>query len=233
MTKWAMVLACAALPACGASRGAAGAPPAAMSPLPATASVAEPEGWGGEYDPNSARPNYLWENYTRQGAYMGAAAIWTIQQFNAEPLQVQGTPIGLDFHDGYGFGVRAGYRLSRWFAAEAFGELDFGNKVEVDVGPFTANLDDIDIWSGGLQFKTFLLHGEFQPYLLVGGGYTHIDFEGDSDEDLFARGGAGLVWHVDEATMLFIEGNYNAGSEIDDIADLNRTDVSIGLLFWF
>ena len=172
---------------------------AACLVLPACASYA---GDGGLHDA-----------YSREGAYVSAAAVTGIEMFGQAP------PFESADNSDLGFSARVGYRGKNGCAIELFAE-------DVDGYALNASFDstEMEFQSIGLNGKVFFTEGRVQPYGLLGVGWTRILFSEreltdpttfevfkapNANDVLLVRGGLGVDVYVTDSIAFFLEGSYN------------------------
>ncbi|MCK4390441.1 MAG: porin family protein, partial [Desulfobacterales bacterium] len=144
-------------------------------------------------------------------------------------------PIKVDFDDAWGFQVRGGYIMNKYFSAEAMFEY---------VAPFEAksgaNEDDLDVMNFTLNGKfTCPAYEKFVPYAVVGLGamnaYEDISYGGRSSETsdwgFGARCGLGLDLYIDPDFSLGLEGVYVFGT--GDVDHVEYTSVALGASYHF
>lgn len=219
----ALVLALS-LPACAA---AAPSPwTAASAPLPPAAFEGVDDGVRGsekkgEWYPHSPTGK---KEFNREGPYIGISAIGAYEKFD--------TPVGstIEFDDSSaGLGIRFGYRTWANLAVELVAENSFDFGVTTPLGE-----TELDIFSVGIQGKYFLLTEAFQPYALLGGGWTQVDVEGGGsmdDNGAYVRIGAGFEMYLTRDVALFGEGHLNR--TLGGVKDFDHIDIQAGLIFRF
>ena len=151
--------------------------------------------------------------YTRPGPYLGVHGFAAFENFNE-----------VDFDDGAGSGIRAGYRLHPHFATE----LQFDHYEDFDIDESFVD-GEVDGYSISAQAKyLFPLPGErIQPFFFLGAGLLHGDLDdsipiagvsvsGDTNE-FFWRVGAGVDLYATENVVVGVEAVYNFPTgDLDD-----------------
>src|SRR5690349_13928632 len=100
--------------------------------------------------------------YAREGAYISAAGIYGIEAF----------PTPSPYHDADnskgGAGLRIGYRGDNDTAIEFFAEDVRGFNLDSDTDPGVK----VELRNLGVAGKLYLTGGRFQPYVLLGAGWS-------------------------------------------------------------
>lgn len=134
----------------------------------------------------------------------------------------------LDFSNGGGFNLRAGYRFLPHLAAEMQFEYVTG---------FSDQGIDIDIWNLMWNAKGFLLTERWQPYALFGLGVIEAEADagggfGSADEEDFGiRLGGGLDFYATDNVVLTVESAWVKPT--DDIEDLDYVTIGGGIQYRF
>jgi len=131
---------------------------------------------------------------------------------------------GVDGKVGGGVAFGAGYRMTKWLAAELEFDLLAGSDVKVN----GSKIGDAQYWAitGNVKaypfqaFETDVIPAWIQPYgrFGMGGGEIEIDFDnaGTRDQGTFvARFGGGIDFLLDRHWALYMDGGYHATSEDD------------------
>jgi len=220
----ALVLALS-LPACAAAAVPTPWSPASL-PGPLTSFQGVDDGVrgsekSGEWYPHSPTGK---KEFNREGPYIGISAIASFEQFD--------TPTGstVTFDDSTaGLGIRFGYRTWANLAVEVVAENSFDFDVMTPLGDA-----QLDIFNVGIQGKYFLLTEAFQPYALLGGGWTQVDVEGGGsmdDNGAYVRIGAGFELYITRDVALFGEGHLNR--TLGGVKDFDHVDIQAGFIFRF
>jgi opacity protein-like surface antigen len=159
--------------------------------------------------------------------YLGGGGFWLGEQFGdeldseiEEALELDAA--NLSVSDSRGASAVLGLRLGSRFALELVGEryddLDF----DLDVGG-TRTEGEIEVWTGMLMGKIFLLTGRVQPYLMAGAGYVRGEVDVDDVEEVghaaLGRAGLGIDLYLNRNWVLGVQGAYSRGisSELDEL----------------
>jgi opacity protein-like surface antigen len=157
-------------------------------------------------------------DFARSGAYLAFLGVGAIETFDE--------PAGLDFSDGGGFNIRAGYRIIDHLAAEMQFEYVEG---------FSDQGIDIESWNVMWSAKGFLLTERWQPYALFGLGILHGEASAFGvsidDEDFAIRVGGGLDFYVTENVVLTAEVDWIKPT--DDLEDFSYVTIGGGLQYRF
>jgi hypothetical protein len=219
----ALVLALS-LPAC-----ASAAAPSPWSPSSVPAPLAALQGVDdgvrgsekkGEWYPHSPTGK---KEFNREGPYIGISAIGSFEQFDSPDPTVT-------FDDSTaGLGLRFGYRTWANLAVELVAEDSFDFKATTPLGE-----TKFDIFNVGLQGKYFLLTEAFQPYALLGAGWTQVDEQSGGaldDNGAYVRIGAGFELYITRDVALFGEGHLNR--TLGGVKDFDHIDIQAGFIFRF
>ena len=208
---------CAALPACAAPR------------CPAQQDWASGAGYGGGYgygDPYGYGDagDGAGKAWAREGTYGGFSLQYSIDDFDVPPsLSVDNSP---------GFGFRIGQRLSDRFAVEGAFDYATGYEVTARSAFFGKETEDLTLWNLAVQGKAYLATDAVQPYLLAGVGFSRVSVDGESDEGVLARVGAGAEVPLSRDAALFGEATWNM-LNMSDAVDLDHLAFQVGLLVRF
>ncbi len=188
--------------------------------------------------------------WTDPGAYITLMGVNIFEHFD---------DTGQDFDNSWGFDIRGGYRINKWFAVE--GQLEFvnGHEVEIDLEPAgypagtTAYLT-VDGGNGGLNGKLYApWFGRIQPYALagIGGQWARLRTTyptgfvcdpifwwctgtytklGNSGAFLAKFGGGADFWFSEDMAAV-VDATFNLPT--GDLKDLRSTSLSWGFVFRF
>lgn len=219
------------LPACASAAPSSWTTP---SSLPGLLPVLEQQGGGGggggggeepapetkkEWYPHSPTGK---KEFNREGPYIGISAIGSFEKWDVDPgIEIDNSSAGL--------GVRFGYRSWANLSVELVAEDSMDFEIKTPAGK-----TQLDVFSVGLQGKYYLATEAFQPYALLGGGWTQYDEQsgGDFDDNgAYVRIGAGFELFVTKDVAIFGEGHLNR--TLGGVKDLDHIDIQAGLLFRF
>jgi opacity protein-like surface antigen len=165
-----------------------------------------------------ASPAWAQDDFGRAGAYAAFLGVGAIETFDE--------PSGLDFSDGGGFNMRAGYRFMEYVAAEMQFEYVEG---------FSDQGIDIESWNLMWNVKGFPLTGRVQPYALFGMGVLYAEASGGGrsidDEGFAVRVGGGMDFYATENIVL--TGEVNFVQPTGDVDDLSYVTIGGGLQYRF
>jgi hypothetical protein len=108
-------------------------------------------------------------DYGRSGPYLNAGGTYAFEDFS-------GNASDANPDDSWGYFLRGGYRFNEYFALE----LNIDHFIGFDEG---GGGGDTEIFLVGANGKFYPFHGIFQPYVLVGGGWTKVDPSASTGED--------------------------------------------------
>lgn len=137
-------------------------------------------------------------DYARSGPYLGLAGTAGFDTFDFGAV---------DFDPSLGLNARIGYRFLPWLALEGHFEWTAGFQGKLG----GVKLADPQIITAGVNLKVPVLHGRFQPYLLAGWGYIHVDSDSPllgSESGVAARVGGGLDVFATEHVAVMLESTY-------------------------
>lgn len=162
--------------------------------------------------------------YDRAGAYIAAAGLVGLQQFDVD------SPLGGGNAEG-GAAFRLGYRGEEGAAIELFVEDARGFEYDFDVDE-----TELEMRSAGVQGKLYMGSGRLQPYVLAGAGWARAHFRDRPDprignDSFFVRGGLGAECYLASSLAIFVEGNYNVITKHLD--DFDHLDVLAGIVIRF
>lgn len=167
----------------------------------------------------SALPATAESDYGRSGIYVGASALYSIENFN--------DTAGInDSENSWGYDAKVGYRINKRWAVEAEWEhatgYDLGAGAELDEALLTANT------------RVYLGTGQTQVYLLGGVGYAMGDISGPGGDDDSA-----FVMHLGLGVDRYITENWAITGEFGYViptGELQSTDslpITLGVLYRF
>jgi opacity protein-like surface antigen len=142
------------------------------------------------------------EDFAHTGGYVGGGFLGALNETDLDDAA----------GDGLGFDLRGGYRFHPHFAVE--GQLSYFDNIGGDFG--VADVD-LDVLTGTVNLKGFLLPGRIQPYAQVGIGGTYlngeVEFLGstvseDSTAEFTFRGGGGVDIYLTPHVLLYTEATY-------------------------
>jgi opacity protein-like surface antigen len=171
------------------------------------------------------------QDYERPGLYIGGGWSRLGEQFGDElndeiesALDFDDADLSASDTDIYAgvIGVRFGSR----FALELVGELYEDLPIDLSEAGIIRS-GDVDLSSGMLMGKLYLLTGRIQPYIMAGAGYLRgeIDF-GDVDETEYAplgRAGVGVETYLTPNLVVALQAAYSESldSDLDELAFFN------------
>ncbi len=155
-------------------------------------------------------------DYAHPGFYLSFLGLGAVELFDE--------PSGVEFSNGGGFNVRAGFRINPHFAAE----MQFEYVEGFSDGPI-----DIEIWNLMWNAKGYLLTGRLQPFALFGMGVMNGDVSArgfSSDDDDFAiRLAGGLDVYLTRSWVFTLESAFIQPA--NDLDDLSYATFGAGIQF--
>jgi len=147
---------------------------------------------------------------SRSGPMLGLSATYNIDNFSGTQMSTGSSG---------GFAAHVGYRFNKWVSSELrmdrFVQFD-GNAGGVDVG-------EVNGWYLGLDQKAYLLHGRYQPFVLVGLGMLTMDTSNSAaannektDDGVSMRFGGGIDLYATNKIVVTGDVSYVLGlGEVD------------------
>ncbi|MEW6440077.1 MAG: outer membrane beta-barrel protein [bacterium] len=168
------------------------------------------------------------KDFARPGLYFGVGLAYSVQQFPDEDFDF-GNELEVD--DSMGFDARLGYRISRYVSLEIEALYNFG----FDFHAYHTDLGSIDSYSVTGNAKIYPFAGRFQPYGIVGIGYSGANIEeeywSDSSEsfsDFGVRFGGGVDLYFTRNVLGWFEISYFLGG-FDDLEDFDFIPIVFGM----
>ena len=185
------------------------------------------------------------EKYGQEGSYLGLAGVYSVSKFKEQ--EIPGFNATMEYDSSLGADVKLGFNLSPRFAMEM--ELLYNSGFEYSdtlyyQGQAADVKAEISMLSLFFNIKGILSTGRFQPYGVVGVGYSSADAditasarglsasEGLSDSDFGAKFGAGIDCYITPKFAAFVEVSYLIPGA-DALKDMNFVPIYFGVMFRF